>query len=506
MTRSAHLPLIAGALFAAPALAAPPVVLDGAFDDWRDVPILLVDPADATRAEVDLGAVAVSSDDRFVHLLLDFGREVNVQKLDGRLLLLLDADGSEGTGREEHGLRGTDAVITFTAPPTGSGREAMGVGLALTAGAEGTDAPALSPYDAGLTLAPTYASPRIELRIERMGSLRPGAAPLFAGRRFSGKLVFTDAAGAVIDETAPFAADLPPRGGSARPPEPATDPLVRASGTDLRVVSWNVEFASIVKEPDAALRVLAALDPDVVLLQELTDDAPAAELEELFSRLPSRPGRQPATPWRAVIGRPGGDLRSGVMSRLPMTASGHAEPILQQSQGDRSVRTAAAVVEVDGARVLVVSAHLKCCGRMGDRSDQTRGEEVAAIGAALRRAIAGGEADAIVIGGDLNLVGGRGPLDALVRGNDADGSDLAVASPFQLDGRSNATWSDPRQPFVPGRLDYLLYGDVALVATGAFILDGEDVAERWRRASGLEPTDVAQVSDHMPVVLDLAVR
>jgi len=111
-----------------------------------------------------------------------------------------------------------------------------------------------------------------------------------------------------------------------------------------------------------------------------------------------------------------------------------------------------------------------------------------------------------VIGGDMNLVGGRAPLDVIASGTDVDGSDLAIAAPLQLDGRSTVTWSDAGTPFVPGRLDYLLYADGRLELVGTFVLDTAKLAPKWLKAHDLRESDTMEVSDHFPVVLDLAWR
>lgn len=65
--------------------------------------------------------------------------------------------------------------------------------------------------------------------------------------------------------------------------------------------------------------------------------------------------------------------------------------------------------------------------------------------AAVQRVVKSGSADALIMGGDLNLVGSRRPLDLLERDLDLDGTSLAIVGGLQLNGRSNATWraSDP---------------------------------------------------------------
>jgi hypothetical protein len=78
-----------------------------------------------------------------------------------------------------------------------------------------------------------------------------------------------------------------------------------------------------------------------------------------------------------------------------------------------------------------------------------------------------------------------------------------VAEALQIDGRSNATWGDPDLPFVPGRLDFLLYADTSLESINAFLMDTRDLEPRWLERHGLRGDDTASASDHLPLVADL---
>ena len=71
----------------------PLIVIDGRFDDWGPVQPTLIDPVDALGETIELREVRLASDGRFVHLLVDFGRTVNIQKLDVAVHLVLDVDG-----------------------------------------------------------------------------------------------------------------------------------------------------------------------------------------------------------------------------------------------------------------------------------------------------------------------------------------------------------------------------------------------------------------------------
>ena len=117
------------AFFASAAAAAPPVVIDGRFDDWTTVPVAVDDPLDAPGAAVDFGTVRVTHDDRFVHLLIELGRTVNVQRLDGLIELLLDVDADAATGRTVRDMPGVDVIVELSPrDPQSTGRVGRGAG------------------------------------------------------------------------------------------------------------------------------------------------------------------------------------------------------------------------------------------------------------------------------------------------------------------------------------------------------------------------------------------
>jgi endonuclease/exonuclease/phosphatase family metal-dependent hydrolase len=484
-------------LFAASALVLPlqtppRIVIDGRFEDWSGVVARLNDPTDAPDAAVDFGEVRVAHDERFIHLLIDFGRVVNVQRLEGTASLLLDADGDKRTGQSVSGMPGVDAVVEMTpADPGSRGRQGRGAGLRLT-GAAGLR----SPYEIGLATGPTYSSRWFELRLQRRVEL-PGTAPFLAGDRFAGRLEFTDLDGRVRDTTDIFLHELSPV--DPAPGGQPTDPLESPSPADLRVVTWNVDFGSLLRDQRRFGRVLQAIDPDIILLQELTEQTTPRQLVEFLER------RLPAEdrgPWRALVGAGGGDLRTAVAARLPLEPVPTLHIVPYPDEPDRTVRLSAAAVG-NGRRLLVVSVHLRCCGYAGSFEDRTRHMEAGATRRAVRRALDAGEFDGVIVAGDLNLVGSRWPLDLVAEGLGGGGSALALAEARRIDGLSNATWSDPDQPFVPGRLDYLLYGDTALESINDFAMDTRDLLPRWLDAHGLQPDDTVSASDHLPIVADL---
>ena len=106
------------------------------------------------------------------------------------------------------------------------------------------------------------------------------------------------------------------------------------------------------------------------------------------------------------------------------------------------------------------------------------------------------------MGGDINLVGSRTPIDILKRELDSDETDLTIAdTPVHGDG-AIYTWRNPKDRFSPGRLDFLLYSDGSLSVVNAFVLDTTRLADEVLNESGLDLA-ATNSSDHLPVVIDI---
>lgn len=482
------------------------IVIDGRFDDWSKTPATIIDPSDAPEAFIDFGEVRISHDDRFVHLLIDFGKTVNVQGLDGHAMILLDCDGDAKTGKTIQDLAGVDVIIDLT--PPGKNPGVAGIGIALRSTTYEPDpadptAKALNPYDIGFTFAPTCASRRFEFRIDRSAAL-PNTPPLFQGDHFTGKLVFFGLDGAIADETEPFTHQLDRSASPATLPGDSVDPFVRGPKSNLRVLSWNIQRGAIFLHPEPFARSLAAIGPDVILLQELADKNSAEQLHDFLTKaLPPKNGED----WHVAFGAGGGggDLRCAVATRFALAQVETLARIPQPGHPDHLLRAIGAMADVHGKHLLVVSAHLKCCGRADGPEDKQRKLEAQAIHDAVKSAESAGGIDGVIIAGDFNLVGSREPVEIMAAGLDLDRSNLTIDDQAnQLDGLTNATWSDPNQPFTPGRLDYLLFTDSALAIARSFVFDAHDLSANWLAKYNVQPTDSVSASDHMPIVADLA--
>jgi hypothetical protein len=484
-------------------------VLDGDTSDWRGVPAAVRDAIGDSRGAVDLGEVRVAHDAAWVYLLIDIGAELNLQALPGPLRLVLDVDGDAATGAAAGGLPGVD--LTVVASPAVAGGRGHGVAV-LVSGRDGQR----SPYSIGLQAAPTHAARTFELRLRR-GEGPDGAPPLFTGDRFAARLLHTDSAGTLLDATAAFTYALAPPAPVA-PPQPVrdADALARAAGTTLRVLAWNVSDEGLREETDAFLRILRALDADVLLLDEIGRSITQAWLAAFAAQLGGG--------WTARLGPAGGRQRTAVLSRLPLAGvsaldylpypdsvralDGEPMPPLMRSDlagaAADGIPVSGAIVEAGGLRILVVPLDLQCCGHAGSAEDRLRVMTADAVANAVAAVATAQSVDAVVIGGDLNLVGSRSPLDRLARGLDPAGGDLSIADAPRLDGGSYATWRQ-RGAFPPGRLDFVLFSGSRLEQRRAFAFATEDLADVLLAARGLRRSD-SLVSDHLPVVVDLAVR
>ena len=184
--------------------------MDGVFDDWRDVELVFDDSGDAPDAEIDIGTLQMRSDAQFVHLLIGLNRELNVQRLDGTLELLMDGDANPDTGKPVHGFPGVDLIVRFSPEdPDRPEDDNMGVSVVSTTYDPSEPSTSIHHSDIGFLAAPTYASDRIECRFNRDSSL-PETPPLLRGDSVSFKLVLIDADRSLSDETGVVSHSLPP--------------------------------------------------------------------------------------------------------------------------------------------------------------------------------------------------------------------------------------------------------------------------------------------------------
>lgn len=491
--------------------ASEPVLLDGLFDEWSAAATILDDPPDAPDAEVDILSVQGLDDPAWLYLALDVGNEVSLQALPGTVSLLFDVDGDRGTGWEVNDMAGVDLVVDLsqTRRPLYEGR---GAGFAVATLDHFGTRREMERYGLGLMAAPTWSAPRFELRLSRL----PTTGFSGMGDHLRLKVVYAEHA-TVLDETAVGTYSFRTRPERLDPPARVRIPS--PSSGAIRVAQWNVASTALRSRGTGMARMLAAVEPDVILLDEVLGSTSRDSIAAFFDRGPL----SGLGPWAFVLGETGGRQRALVAARgrtirptTSMTGLPYGEgSVSRVTAGDidseavatlqaAGISAAAAWVDVGAAEALFVAVDLTAGGWAGSAEDRIRTLEASTIRDHVAREIDGATGRSpVVIGGDMNMVGSRRPLFALVDALDGDGSDLVPADAQRLGERTYATWRNPRNPFYPGRLDFVLIPDALVSVVDAFVFTTEDLDEETLTELGLERGLAASLSDHLMVVTDL---
>ena len=455
----------------AAALGTPPmtIVLDGSMDDW---------PSD----EVAVG------DDQYLYLRFSPVDPISLQSYKESLVIALDTDDSPATG-EALGDLGIDLEIAFS-PPREDGTP--GRGTRITAISPEGERVRLPAGLLDISVAPTHAASWFEMRIARRmpsDGVLPEAGLLSSGR-VRGRMSMYNASGRRVAEAPEFFVDLPQ---AAADMHRAHVSVPRKSLGTVRIVSYNVLNATPMDKPEPFSRMLRALDPDIVLVQEWYN-TPADEMAAWFNRELPIEGQ-----WRAVTSEGRG---VAVVSRLEIAPIGPPALVIQPEGEDRTVRVTPALVETPIGPMAVASIHLKCCGSLNSREDRIRNAEAEAIAAMIEEQTADIGPHVRVVIGDCNLVGGRDPLLTLARRLDVDRSNASIVEPYVLGDNAMYTWTSPTSNFLPGRLDYAVYSDSSAVIDHAFIFDPARLSDKTLHELNLQVLD-GMASDHRPLVLDL---
>jgi endonuclease/exonuclease/phosphatase family metal-dependent hydrolase len=271
-------------------------------------------------------------------------------------------------------------------------------------------------------------------------------------------------------------------------------------------------------------RMLAAVGPDVVCLQEINPARDPAQTAAILDETLDEAGQET---WSAASRRD-----SLIASRYPVVAAGYelAVPSFPQE-----LAQAAALVDLPDEAfgdvdLYVICAHFKASGGTYDILLRQRQADVimAQVGDALAP---GGGFDLpagtpVVILGDFNVYSTDPAhhLTTLLSGDiknegsygpdvtpDWDGSGLADLLPSHnaLD-QFFYTWRNDAAPQPPGALDRIIYSDSVLAAEHGFVLNTVLMSGEALRAAGLREEDVllnpqGGAYDHLPLVVDFQI-
>lgn len=456
-------------------------------------------------------------DDRWWYLSFATRDSVSLQAMPGTLHLLIDSDDNASTGSAVHGLVGVDFAVDLSRTDRSSAG-AHGAGFALRTVADGTLGAVRNPYELGLAALPTWSARRFELRIARGGAV-DGFARMGAAVRL--RMVFVGA------DSLPLASPAVRYQFRTRPSVEAArlaDAMPGPAAGSVRIAQWNVSEGSF-RSPANHARLLAAVRPDIVLLDEVYEQITDSTLRAFFAR----PELAAQGNWRFVIGRSGGRQRTvvatrnrairpaesmasvryhdGALDSLRRLVPAPAQRLIDIEAGAQ-ISATGAWVDVDGTDVLFVPLDLQSGGYRGNPQDALRVLQARAIRThVLAERQSSARPAPVIIAGDFNAVGSYASVALLQNGLDVDGSALALSHSARLADASFITWrNEQAAQFAPGRLDLTLYPDAFFRQTGGFIFATEDLSDSLLTSLGLTRDVFAKTADHLIVVTDLVRR
>ena len=306
----------------------------------------------------------------------------------------------------------------------------------------------------------------------------------------------------------------------------------------LRVMSWNVKLNSIFppdgKRHESFARIVRAVAPDVICLQEVMDPRRGDELARLMDRyLPLERGRS----WQVHTA-----TDNAVISRFPLLRRKQELiiPFPLPELGLPGFHYGQAMCLVDVPDKLsdkdfyVIAMHNK--SRSGEENVRLRQRQSDSIVRWIRNirrphyTTSIPDRTPILILGDLNVLASE-PADpahhltTLLTGNivdeetfgpdfklDWDGTNLVEVKPRHNSREKDSyTWRVDEAPFPAGALDRIIYTDSLLSLNHSFVLNTTIMNPDELDESGLLKTDVLWEGrlgnyDHLPLIADFAIR
>ena len=459
-----------------------PITIDGQFPDWDNVPLAYSD-IEGDGMSADFADMKFTYDMEFLFIYFNFHNGEFLMQDWNEFHLYIDADNNASTGLDFNGI-GAELDWTF------GQREGV---FYINGGSE-----AVWQHDLTLRIGPTITSSEFEVSIARDSDILTlnGSQVLVEG-----KIMIAEASpnsDFVPNESGGIAFSI----GEDQVPLPAPIPLERYYEDDIRILTYNTLWNGIL-EPDRQprfKRIIQALDPDVIALQEHSD---WDEIDDIIQSW--FPQEQWYASWTY------GDLV--VLSRFP---------ILNDANMITSERTMAALLGTEnelGKNLLIINSHLSCCVSNDERQDQV--DEFISV---WREWISYGNGpfdleDETPFShvGDFNFVGYRQQVETIRIGDIEDENEYGVD--FLPDWDSTAivdlfsrhthkrmgyTWRSDGNSFNPGKLDYVFYSDATIDSGRHFILNTLAMGSEALNEYGLQWDDTPEASDHLPRIFDIS--
>lgn len=432
---------VAMALLLAPPIQAQTIIVDGLFDDWQERKPIHADPtgdAGSDHETIDFGRLWIAHDADALYIRLELGREVGLQENGTGVYLDVDTndDGAADISWDFSARKGSESLRTL-----------------------------------GLAVAPTVTSDEFEIVISRAAL---GTAPKFS---------FSSGRKAGQGDRLPDKGSVVYNLNNALPPaQPIA--LGKQDPNHLRFLSYNTNnrlFEELRRAPYG--RILAAVQPDVVVLQEIRSHTSQATIDYLAPLLPEN------ETWYHE--RVGGEA-SVVLSPFP---------ILQTHPLGDSGAFLLDTRERYGKPLVLIALSMPCCGNHKPRQKEV--EQIQAFIQGVQKGDGPFSVPAqspILLIGDANLVGPRSQQAALIAGPDWDGSPMIDLVPRHTHRPLTFTWFG--RDYLPGRLDYAIYSDSVMTAGNHYVLFTPHMPAATRERHGLREDDVLVATDHLPLVAD----
>ena len=309
--------------------------------------------------------------------------------------------------------------------------------------------------------------------------------------------------------------------------------ILKPSPQHVRIMSYNVNWDAIFPDgdpnnhswreydmSDEFLRVVTAINPDIVCLQEINSARDPQDVADILdAALPLGGGEA----WRAHNGSDNViaarfDLSVLATDTIPSTNRGQAMALIDLPDPDYSTD------------LYLMNAHFKAGG--GEDNIERRQQHADAIIHWIGDIKTPGDHidlptdTPIAVLGDLNVydTDPHYHLTTLITGDivyegtygpdvapDWDDTDNTDALPLHNGaGPEFYTWRNDSDPYNPGALDRVIYTDSAVSAGNAFVLNTTTMTPGELAATGLEANDVVLninigYYDHLPLVVDLLV-
>ena len=465
-------------------IAGHPINIDGQFHDWDNVGIAYSD-MEGDGMSADFGDVKITYDMEFLFIYFNFHNGEYLMQDGNAFHLYIDADNNASTGLDFHGI-GAELDWTF------GQREGV---FYINGGSE-----IIWQNDLTLRIGPTITSTEFEIAISRESDvLTLNESQVLA----EGKIVIAEAppnSDTVPNEDGGIYFSI----GEDTVPLPEPIPLERKHEDDIRIVTyntWNDGFLDEERQPHFK-RIIQALDPDVIALQEHWD---WDEIDDIIQSW------FPDEPWHASWTH----RDMVVLSRFS---------IIDDASLISSGRTMGALLDTEeelGKNLLIVNSHLSCCANNEDRQQQV--DEFLSV---WREWISNEngpfnleDETPFVHVGDFNFVGYRQQVETIRIGDIVDeneyGEDFlpdwdntAVVDLFSrhTHKRMGYTWRSDGSSFNPGKLDYIFYSDATIDTGRHFTLNTLAMEEATLMEYGLEWDDTQEASDHLPRVFDITLN